>query len=74
MDENGKEIFCMEITNGYVFRQIFEFYNQLVVNKVPMFLKENGVTIQTSISSPKEGNKLLSDVEIFTGDIIKFII
>ena len=76
MDEEegkeGKEIFCMEITNGYVFRQIFEFYNQLVVNKVPMFLKENGVTIQTSISTPKEGNKLLSDVEIFTGDIIKY--
>jgi len=78
MDEEGKdgkadkEIFCMEITNGYVFRQIFEFYNQLVVNKVPMFLKENGVTIQTSISSPKEGNKLLSDVEIFTNDIIKY--
>jgi len=73
MDENNnKEIFCMEVTNGYAFRQIFEFYNQLVVNKIPMFLKENGVTIQTSISTPKEGKKLMSDVEIFTDDIINY--
>tara|TARA_Y100000592_G_C5422926_1_gene294154 strand:- start:314 stop:1123 length:810 start_codon:yes stop_codon:yes gene_type:complete len=70
--KDDKEIFCMEITNGYVFRQIFEFYNQLVVNKIPMFLKENGVTIQTSISTPKDGKKLMSDVEIFTDDIINY--
>ena len=57
MKENTKYIFNMEITNGYVFRQLFEIYDRLVVNVIPMYFKENGVTIRTGIiDNGKETN------------------
>lgn len=68
----GEEIFCMELTNGYIFRQIFEVYNQLIVSKIPIFLKESGVTIRASVTCPKTNKKILSDIEIFTDDIINY--
>lgn len=67
-------IFSMEITNGYVFRQIFELYDKLVINSIPMFFKESGVTIRSCILSTRDNRKLISDVEIFTDDIIDYYI
>lgn len=63
-------IFDIELTNGYVFRQIFEIYDRLIVNVIPIYFKENGVTIRTST---KNNNKeIISDIEIFTDDIIRY--
>lgn len=67
-------IFSLEMTNGYVFRQIFELYDKLIVNRIPIFFKESGVTIRASVSSSKDGQKLVSDVEIFTEDVINYYI
>ena len=67
-------IFSMEITNGYVFRQIFELYDRLVINGIPIFFKESGVTIRTGTTSCRDNRKLISDVEIFTDDIIDYYI
>ena len=65
-------IFSLEMTNGYVFRQIFELYDKLIVNKIPIFFKETGVTIRASVTSSKDGQKFVSDVEIFTEDVIDY--
>ncbi len=79
MDENCKKypddlIFSMEITNGYVFRQIFELYDKLVINSIPMFFKKSGVTIRTCVLSTRDNRKLISDIEIFTDDIIDYYV
>ncbi len=65
-------VYCAEITNGYVFRQIFELYDKLVIEGIPMYLKESGITIRTGTSSSRDSMKLISDVEIFTEDIIHY--
>jgi len=67
-------IFSLEITNGYVFRQIFELYDKLVINSIPIFFKESGVTIRASILSTRDNRKLISDIEIFTDDVIEYYI
>jgi hypothetical protein len=67
-------IFSMEITNGYVFRQIFELYDKLVISNIPMFFKKSGVTIRACILSTRDNRKLISDIEIFTDDIIEYYI
>lgn len=67
-------IFSMEITNGYVFRQIFELYDKLVINSIPIFFKKSGVTIRACVLSTRDSRKLISDVEIFTDDIIDYYI
>lgn len=67
-------IFSLEITNGYVFRQIFELYDKLVINSIPIFFKESGVTIRACILSTRDNRKLISDIEIFTDDVIEYYI
>jgi len=67
-------IFSLEITNGYVFRQIFELYDKLVINNIPIFFKESGVTIRASILSTRDNRRLISDIEIFTDDVIEYYI
>ena len=63
-------VFDIELTNGYVFRQIFEIYDRLIVNVIPIYFKENGVTIRTS--SKNNNKEIVSDIEIFTDDIINY--
>lgn len=67
-------IFSLEITNGYVFRQIFELYDKLIINNIPMFFKESGVTIRNCVFSSRDSRKLISDIEIFTDDVIEYYI
>ena len=67
-------IFSMEITNGYVFRQIFELYDKLVISNIPIFFKKSGVTIRACILSTRDNRKLISDIEILTDDIIEYYI
>lgn len=67
-----KIIFSLEITNGYVFRQIFELYDRLVIQGIPVFFKEDGITIRTGTSGSRNNRKLISDIEIYTDDIIKY--
>ena len=73
-DKPDNLIFSLEITNGYVFRQIFELYDKLVINSIPMFFKESGVTIRASVLSTRDNKRLISDVEIFTDDVIDYYI
>ena len=35
-------VYSAEITNGYVFRQIFELYDKLVIEGIPVYFKRNG--------------------------------
>ena len=70
--EIGTTIYSAEITNGYCFRQIFELYDKLVIEGIPVYFKESGITIRTGTSSSKNSMKLISDVEIFTDDIIHY--
>lgn len=65
-------IYSAEITNGYVFRQIFELYDKLVIEGIPMYFKESGITIRTGSSSSRDSMKLISDIELFTDDIIHY--
>jgi hypothetical protein len=65
-------IYSVEITNGYVFRQIFELYDKLVMQGIPIFFKEDGITIRTGTSSTRGNRKLISDIEIFTDDVINY--
>lgn len=65
-------IYSAEITNGYVFRQIFELYDKLVIEGIPMYFKDTGITIRTGSSSSRDSMKLISDIEIFTDDIIHY--
>lgn len=74
MDYPENLIFSLEITNGYVFRQIFELYDKLVINSIPIFFKESGVTIRACILSTRDNRKLISDIEIFTDDVIEYYI
>jgi hypothetical protein len=74
MDYPDDIIFSLEITNGYVFRQIFELYDKLVVDSIPIFLKESGITIRTCAISTRDNRKFISDIEIFTDDIIEYYI
>jgi len=65
-------VYSAEITNGYVFRQIFELYDKLVMEGIPIYFKESGITIRTGTSSSRDSMKLISDIEIFTDDIIEY--
>lgn len=67
---NKDYIFNIEITNGYVFRQIFEIYDRLIVNVIPIYFKESGVTIRTSARN--NGREIISDIELFTEDLISY--
>lgn len=65
-------IYSVEITNGYVFRQIFELYDKLVMQGIPIFFKEDGITIRTGTNSTRGNRKLISDIEIYTDDVIEY--
>ena len=65
-------VYSAEITNGYVFRQIFELYDKLVIEGIPVYFKESGITIRTGTSSSRDSMKLISDIEIYTDDIISY--
>ena len=65
-------IYNIEITNGYVFRQIFELYDKLVIEGIPIYFKDSGITIRTGTSGSRDSRKLISDIEIFTEDIIDY--
>ena len=65
-------VYSAEITNGYVFRQIFELYDKLVIEGIPVYFKESGITIRTGTSSSRDSMKLISDIEIYTDDIINY--
>lgn len=65
-------VYSAEITNGYVFRQIFELYDKLVIEGIPIYFKESGITIRTGTSGSRDSRKLISDIEIFTDDIISY--
>jgi hypothetical protein len=67
-----KTIYSMEITNGYVFRQIFELYDKFVNQGIPFFFKEDGIIIRTGTSGTRNERKLISDIEIFSDDIIEY--
>lgn len=64
-------VYSLEITNGYIFRQIFELYVRLVIQTVPIFFKEDGITIRTG-SGSKNSKRIVSNIEIFTEDIIEY--
>jgi len=64
-------IYSLEITNGYIFRQIFELYVRLVIQTVPIFFKEDGITIRTG-SGSKNSRRIISNIEIATDDIIEY--
>jgi len=65
-------VYSVEITNGYVFRQIFELYDKLVMQGIPIFFKEHGITIRTGTSSTRGNRRLISDIEIYTDDVIEY--
>ena len=65
-------IFSMEMTNPYVFRQIFELYDKFIIQAVPMFFKESGITLRTGTNNNKNNRRLISDVEIYTDDIVEY--
>lgn len=67
-------IFSLELTNGYVFRQIFEMFDKLVIDSIPIYFKECGVTIRASALSTRDQKIFTSDIEIFTDDIIEYYI
>ena len=71
MDSEEDLIYSLEITNGYVFRQIFELFVKLVIQRIPMFLKEDGITIRAG-TPIKNGRRLISDIEITGDDIIEY--
>lgn len=68
---SDKLVYSLEITNGFVFRQIFELYTKLVIERIPIFLQKDNITIRTGTGS-KNGMKLISNVEIITSDIIDY--
>lgn len=67
-----RTIFSMEITNGYVFRQIFELFDKLVIQGIPIFFKEDGITIRTGTNGTRNERKLVLDIEIFSEDIFEY--
>jgi hypothetical protein len=68
--DKDKILYSLEITNGYAFRQIFELYSKLFIQGIPIFFKEDGMTIRTGNS--RKGRQLISDIEIFGEDIIEY--
>ena len=77
LDLNNQEsqddiIYNLEITNGYVFRQIFELYDKLIIEGIPIYFKDSGITIRTGTSGSRDARKIISDIEIFTDDIISY--
>jgi len=71
MDNNKDLVYSLEITNGYVFRQIFELYVKLVIQGIPIFFRDDVITIRAG-SGNKNGRKLVSNIEIFSDDIIDY--
>lgn len=69
--EKNDIIYSFEITNGYVFRQIFELYDKLIINVIPIYLKEKGFILRGG-SGTNSKRKIVSDVEIFSEDIIDY--
>ena len=74
IDYDDDVIFSIEITNGYVFRQIFELYDKLIISSIPIFFKESGVTIRSKVISTRDNTKLVSDIEIYTDDVLEYYI
>lgn len=71
MEDSKPLVYNLEITNGYVFRQIFELYIKLVIQIIPIFLREDVITIRSATGN-KNGRKLISNIEIITDDIVDY--
>lgn len=67
-----KTIFRAEFTGGYSIRQIFEFYEKLLINGIVWYFKEKEITIRTGTSGTKITRKLISNIDLNTGDIIDY--
>lgn len=67
-----KTIFKAEFTGGYSIRQIFEFYEKLLINGIVWYFKENEITIRTGTSGAKSNRKLISNIDLDTDDIIYY--
>jgi len=40
------------------------------IEGIPIYFKDSGITIRTGTSGSRDSRKLISDIEIFTEDII----
>jgi len=67
-----KTIFKAEFTGGYSIRQIFEFYEKLLINGIVWYFKEKEITIRTGTSGAKSNRKLVSNIDLDTEDIIYY--
>ena len=64
-------LYSLEITNGYVFRQIFELYVKLVIQFVQIFFSKDIITIRTG-SGVKNGRKIITSTELNPNDLINY--
>lgn len=63
-------IFSITITNGYVLRQLFDFYSKLATSKntpIALYFQENSIVMRLGIQNEKY--TLVSSVGIYTDDI-----
>lgn len=68
---NKELLFSFTILKGFAFRGIFELFDKLMIKTLPIFFKEDGITILTRISK-EDGKQVMTDTEIFGDDIIEY--
>lgn len=68
--EKENLIFLFKITNPEVIKNIIDIYYKNNIVSVPFYLKKEGITIQAS--TILENQKFVSDVEIYTDDILEY--
>ena len=65
-------IFSFEITNSYVFKQIFDIHSKINITSVPFYFKEDGITILTGSISKANNRRLIIDTGIFANEILEY--
>jgi len=65
-------IFSFEITNAYIFKQIFNIHSKLNISSVPFYFKEDGITILTGSTSKANNRRVIIDIEIDGDEILEY--
>lgn len=71
MDEKDL-IFLFKITNPEVIKNIIDIYHKNGIISIPFYLKEEGITFRASTTKTNKKQQFISDVEIYTDDILEY--
>lgn len=69
-----KIIYYVKFSNGYIFRQALEFYKELIIHSIPLYFKEEDISIITGSGNQKDNRHIISTMDLVTDNISKYFL